>query len=129
MKRSLSKGKNSLNREKLLEKEELEVIRVDLGKDEFVYVKQMNGREREAFEKTIVSVSDDGKKVDQTLDDFRAKLAVRTVCDENGVLLLKPDDYETLSCNMSAARLTAIADAAGELNKISEQDKEDLVKN
>ena len=121
--------KKLLNREKLLEKENLEIVKVDLGRDEFVYVRQMNGREREAFEHTIIKVSDDNKKTERQWDDFRAKLAVRTVCDEKGVLIFKPDDYETLSCNMSAARLTAIADIASKLNRLSEEDKEALVKN
>ena len=63
------------------------------------------------------------------MDDFRAKLVVNCVCDKEGINILKPEDFATLSQNMSAYRLVKIADAAGRLNGISEEDKEDLVKN
>jgi hypothetical protein len=127
-----------LGRKKLLEKEKLEVVKVDLGKDEsgeeiFVYVKQMTGRERDVFERSLTKEKRDikGKIVDyeQNLEDFRAKLAVRTVCDENGVLLLDAKDYLLLSQNMSAAKLEVIINKAQELNKISTEDKEALIKN
>lgn len=127
-----------LGRKKLLEKEKLEIVKVDLGKDEsgeeiYVYVKQMTGRERDTFERTLTKeIRDEKGKIkdyEQNLEDFRAKLAVRTVCDENGVLLLDAKDYTILSQNMSAAKLEAIINKAQELNKISEKDKEDLIKN
>ena len=120
--------KNLLNREKLLKKEVLDVVKVDLGKDEFVFVRQMTGRERDKFEHSIISVTEDGK-MDRKMEDFRAKLAVCTVCDEKGVLSLEPTDYTLLSQNMTAARLEKIVNVAQELNKITEEDKEGLVKN
>lgn len=122
-----------LNREKLLAKEKLEIRKVNLGKDEFVYVRQMTGRERDIFEQSFLKEIKNKKGVaigyDKTLDDFRAKLAVCTVCDEKGDLILQPNDFVDLSRNMSAARLEVIINVAQELNKISEEDKEDLVKN
>jgi hypothetical protein len=128
-----------LNRKKLLEKQKLEIVKVDLGKDVdsneeiFVYVKQMTGRERDTFERTLTKEKRDDKgkikDYDQALEDFRAKLAVSTVCDEEGNLLLRPQDYPELSQNMSAARLEKIINKAQELNKISEDDKTALVKN
>lgn len=126
-------GKNLLNRAKLLEKEKLEVEKVELGNDEFVYVKQMTGRERDNFEQSLLKKNRDTKGqvigYEQATEDFRAKLAVVTLCDETGKLLLEPRDYGTLSQNMSAARLEKIVNAAQKLNAISEQDKEELVKN
>jgi hypothetical protein len=127
-----------LSKKKLLEKEKLDIVKVDLGKDEsgeeiFVFVKQMTGRERDKFESTLrKEIRDEKGKVkdyEQCMDDFRAKLAVATVCDENGVLLLDPKDYSILSQNMSAAKLEKIINKAQELNKISEEDKAALVKN
>ena len=120
-----------LNRESLLKKEELKVVKVDLGNKEIVYVRQMTGRERDQFEQLFLMKIKKAGKIDyeQTLDDFRAKLAVNTLCDEKGVKILNPADYSTLSENMGAIRLMKIADAAGKLNGISEEDKEDLVKN
>jgi len=124
-----------LNRETLLKKEMLEIRKVDLGKGDFVYVRQMTGRERDQFEQSLVNMKQKkvGRRteidVEQNLSDFRAKLSVCTVCDVEGNLLLTMDDYETLSTHMSAARLEAIVNVAQELNSISEEDKEELVKN
>jgi len=118
----------TLDREALLKKEKLEVVKVDLGKDEFVFVKQMTGRERDSFERSLF-VFDKDNKVTTRMNDFRAKLAVCTLCDENGVALLKFEDYDLLSRNMSAARLEKIVNVAQKLNAITEEDKEALVKN
>ena len=118
----------SLNREALLQKEKLEVVKVDLGKDEVVYVKQMTGRERDSFERSLF-VFDKDNKVTTRMNDFRAKLAVCTLCNENGEALLKFEDYDLLSRNMSAARLEKIVNVAQKLNAITEEDKEALVKN
>lgn len=118
-----------MTREDLLKKEKLTVEEVDLGKNEGVFVRQMTGRERDKFEQSLVSFKENSETVTRTLDDFRAKLAVVTVCDEQGVLLFKPTDYSILSQHMSAKRLEMIVNAAQRLNKISDEDKEALVKN
>jgi hypothetical protein len=122
-----------LNRKLLLQKEKLEIVKVELGKDEYVFVRQMTGRERDTFEQSLIKENKDkdGTVIgyDRSLQDFRAKLAVVTLCDEKGSSLLEPGDYETLSMSMSAARLEKIVNKAQELNKISEEDKENLVKN
>ena len=120
-----------LTRDKLLLKEELKKEKIEL-RDGFVYVRQMTGRERDRFEQSLVKEkkSRDGSiDYERSLEDFRAKLAVHTLCDENGVNLLLPEDYPVLSQNMSAAKLELIVNKAQELNRISEQDKENLVKN
>lgn len=123
--------KQLLTRDLLLQKEELKREKIELSDNMFVYVRQMTGRERDKFEKTLVKQVRRGGKTDyeSTLDDFRAKLAVCTLCDESGELILKMEDYPTLSSNMSAAKLEKIINTAQKLNKISEEDKEDLVKN
>ena len=123
----------TLSRNSLLQKEELEKVKVDLGKGESVYVRQMTGRERDNFEQSLIKEKKDTKgnviSYDRALGDFRAKLAVVTVCDEEGKALFLPDDYSLLSQNMSAKRLELIVNAAQKLNAISEEDKEVLVKN
>jgi len=128
-----NKEVKSLSRSLLLQKEELEKVKVDLGKGEFVYVRQMTGRERDNFEQSLIKENKDLKGnvtgYDRALGDFRAKLAVVTVCDEEGKALFLPADYSLLSQNMSAKRLELIVNAAQKLNAISEEDKEALVKN
>ena len=120
--------KRGLSRNALLQKEELEKVKVDLGKGEFVYVRQMTGRERDLFERSLY-VFDKDNKITTRLADFRAKLAVVTVCDEEGKAVFFPEDYELLSKNMSAAKLEKIVNAAQKLNAITEKDKEGLLKN
>ena len=121
-----------LDRKALLKKEELQVVKVDLGKDEFVYVRQMTGRERDTFEQSLIKEvkGKDGEATyERSLQDFRAKLAVCTLSNEKGESLLEPGDYELLSMSMSAARLEKIVNEAQKINKISEEDKDALTKN
>jgi len=121
-----------LGRKELLRKDNLDVEKVELSDDEHVYVKQMTGRERDRFEQSIVEVSEDkngNTSYNQNLEDFRAKLAVQTVCDKNGKNLLQPGDYEKLSMNISAKKLEKIINKAQKINGISNRDKENLVKN
>lgn len=119
-----------LNRDQLLEKEKLEIVQVDLGKEEYVFVRQMTGRERDKFEQSLIKENKNAEGgYEKSLDDFRAKLAVITLCDEAGVPLLQPGDYPTLSQNMSAAKLEKIINTAQRINKISEEDKESIIKN
>jgi hypothetical protein len=121
-----------LGKKELLAKQKLVIEKVDLGNDEYVFVKEMTGRQREMFERSsLKKVASQGKPSDYevNLEDFRAKIVVMTACDEDGNLLLTSADAPTLSINMGAARLSTIADAAQKLNKITDEDKEDLVKN
>lgn len=122
-----------LDRKALLKKEDLKIEKVDLGNGEFVYVRQMSAREKDQFEMSLMKpVYDDSGnliRMEQTLEDFRAKLAVNTICDEKGNLILLPDDYVLLSKNISAAKLEKIVNVAQRLNRITEKDKEELVKN
>lgn len=122
----------SLSREQLLKKEVLEIKKIDLGDGEFIFVRQMTGHERDQFESLLVrKVEKKDKTIDfeQTLEDFRAKLAVNSICDEQGNLILRKEDYEILSKNMSAKKLEKIVNVAQKLNAISDKDKEELLKN
>jgi hypothetical protein len=116
-----------LTREDLLKKDVLEIKRVDLGEDDFVFVRQMTGRERDKFEQSVFDQR--GDSVEKNLTDFRAKLLVQTVCDEAGERILHDDDFELLSTNKAAATIEKIVDIARDLNKISGKDEEELVKN
>lgn len=117
-----------LDRKKLLQKQELRIEKVNLTQDDFVFVREMTARERDRFEQSLMTEDNKGDYV-RSLDDFRAKLAVHTVCDENGNSILTPNDYPLLSKNMRAKDLEKIINKAQEMNRISESDKEELVKN
>ncbi len=122
-----------LDRNSLLKKDTLKVKRVDLEDDEFVYVREMTGREKDRFEQSLTKQIKNKEGVltgvESNTEDFRAKLVVCTVCDENGNLLLDFKDYELLSKNMKASKLAAIAEAATEVNSISKKEQDELVKN
>jgi len=121
-----------LGRDKLLEKEELQIEKVNLDKGDFVYVRQMTGRERDRFEQSLMieSRNKEGQlEYTRNLSDFRAKLAATTLCDETGVNLLEQKDIPTLSQAMSAARLDKITTEAQKLNKITNEDRDNLIKN
>lgn len=121
-----------LSKEQLLAKEILKIEKVELGGEDFVFVRQMTGRERDRFERSLLREVKDRKgntTYKQNLEDFRAKLVVNVICDEEGKNLLEPADFDMLSRNMSAAKLEQIVNKAQELNKITEADKDALVKN
>jgi len=121
-----------LNRDQLLQKRSLKIERVELEDGNHVFVRQMTGRERDIFEQSIFSIDatdQSNVKVEQKREDFRAKLAVVTICDEQGDLLLKRDDYDLLSQSMGARDLEEIVNVAQKLNKITKEDKEGVIKN
>jgi hypothetical protein len=122
-----------LRKEDLLKKSKLNIERVDLGEGDFLFVREMTGREREEWESSITKVIRDNRgmieKYESALDDFRAKICVYTACDEKGDRILTVADVEALSQNMSAKKLVKLADAAQKLNRISEEEKEALLKN
>ena len=122
-----------LSREQLLQKEELKKEKVVLNEKplEEVYVRQMTAREKNTWEISQMKKTGKGRNVeyDLTLIDYRAKLAVVCVCDADGKLLFKPNDFSILSQNISAAKLEKIVDVAQKLNGITEEDKEEMVKN
>jgi len=112
--------------DKLLLKQKLEIIKIDLGNDDYVYVREMTGRERDAYE---VSLLPEKGEEEREMTDFRAKLVVRVACDKDGKNIFKLKDYTKLSQNISGRRLRIIANAASKLNKISEEEKKEIEKN
>jgi hypothetical protein len=123
---------NLLSRNQLLEKEELTIEKVTFEDGNFICVRQMTGHERDLFEQSLIKKIRDAKgniTYEQATDDFRAKLAVVTVCNEKGESILLPGDFPLLSKNMSAKRLEKIINTAQKLNAITEEDKENILKN
>lgn len=111
-----------LTREQLLKRDTLKKEKVDLGDGDYVYIRQMTGRERDLFEKSILKeVKDEKGEITFTRDitDFRAKMVTLILCDEDGKNLLEPEDYQTLSQNISAKKLEVLAEVAQRLNKVA----------
>lgn len=85
-----------------------------------VHVRQMSSADRDAFEADCV----DGAK----LANFRARLAIRTVCDANGTLLFCESDAKALG-EQPAAALQRVFNVAQRLNAFSADDVRELEKN
>ena len=122
-----------LGKAELLQKEKLEIEKVEFENGDYVYVRQMTGHERDMFEQSMLKKNKDGKgnvlSVETVMDDFRSKLAAITLCDEEGKSLLSANDYAVLGNSMSAKRLEKIINASQKLNAITEEDKDAIVKN
>ncbi len=117
----------TLNRDQILEADDTTRERVEVPEwDGIAYVKTMTGEARDAFEESLVERK--GDDVTRNLRNFRAKLAARVICDENGNLLF--DEKDVLALGRKSARaLDRIVVAAQRLNAIEQKDVEALTKN
>jgi len=124
---------NLLSKVELLKRETLEIVKVEFDNGDYVFVRQMTGHEKDLFEQSMIKKNRDGKgnviSVDTVMEDYRSKLAAITLCDEDGKSLLDVQDYRVLGNSMSAKKLDMIVSASQKLNAITEEDKEEIVKN
>jgi hypothetical protein len=121
-----------LNREMLLTREELDIVKVELDEKRHVFVRQMTGHERDLFEQSFLTKTKDGKGntvYDTTTEDYRGKLAVVTICDDKGTLILKPGDASMIGKMMSAQTLDKIVKVAQEINGLTLKEEEEIQKN
>ena len=131
--------KSILTREMLLQPATNLTIKEVVISKGIVYVREMTGFEKDTFEQSLtrqVEVPNIpgqkgvmNTKYEMAADNFRAKLAVVTLCDPNGTLLFHPREYVQLSKALKASDLEKIAEEAQKLNAISDEDKEALLKN
>jgi len=122
-----------LNREALLQKDDLKLEKVELTRG-YVFVREMTGHEKDVWEQSMLKQKPSGDRnkaveYETTLEDFRAKLAVVTVCDADGNLIFKPEDARSLNKVMSASNMERIITVAQKLNAITEKDKDEMLKN
>jgi len=127
-------GKSVLmNREALLQRDELQIEKVELTRGH-VFVREMTGHEKDVWEQSMLKQKQTGNKnspieYETTLEDFRAKLAVVTVCDESGNLLFEPKDVKVLNKMMSASNIERIVEVAQRINAVTQKDRDDMLKN
>jgi hypothetical protein len=86
-------------------------------------ISEMTGFARDRYEESCL-----GKKGGVNLVNIRARLAAATVVDENGDLMFTEKDIIKLG-NKSGAALNRIYEAAQRINKINDNDVEELAKN
>jgi hypothetical protein len=112
-----------LSREEILSANDLkrEKVKVPEWGGE-VFVSAMSGESRDEWEQSLVS----GKGV--SLTNIRARLFAMTACDEDGNRLFTSEDVQALG-KKSGAALDRCVKVAQRLNRLTENDLEDLTKN
>lgn len=90
-----------------------------------VRVKALTAGQRDALEQSCMVT--EGKRQVFKAFDFRAKLVVRTACDENLRLLFAEEDIPALTAK-AAGPVNRLADVAMRLSKITEADVDEIVK-
>lgn len=78
-----------------------------------VFVRTMSGTERDAFEQSVI----DGKANATSLDNVRARLAVKVICDAAGTRLFTDADADALGAK-SGKVLDRVFEVAQRLNGI-----------
>jgi hypothetical protein len=104
-----------LSRKDLLERKSAEPVLVDLPGGGVVYVRKMDGIDREEFESACAQMLEG-----EGVQCIRGLLTVCCACDENGVRLFSEDDMPQVS-RLDADVLSAIHKAASKLNGLNEQ--------
>jgi hypothetical protein len=90
-----------------------------------VMVRGLTGRQRDAWEASMTVRR--GKKLEQDMRDFRARLVVQCVVDETGQLVFHDGDVDALSAKSGSA-LDRIYDTAARLSGISGDDVDELTR-
>lgn len=121
----------TLTREQILKAQDIKRETVNVPEwGGSVIVKTMTGRERDALEvmtmrDRLESGEDDAEA---NLENFRARMAVMTLVDDEGKQIFTPEDIEELGAK-SAPALQRVYDVAVRLNKVSKADIDELVGN
>jgi hypothetical protein len=89
-----------------------------------VYVKSLNGSQRDSFEASLVKTNGKGRR-SVSYNDVRAKLVVKTACDKDGKLLFSDRDIDQLTLK-SASALQRVFEVAQRLSGITESDVQEL---
>lgn len=130
---------DSLDEQKLLEGEALslaDIMNYDDKKIEkvavpewggFVFVKALTGKERDAFEASMLK--GEGKKQRVDAQNVRAKLCSLAICDAKGTRLFATREAIDALGNKSAAALSRVYKVASRLSGVTDDDVEELVKN
>lgn len=89
-----------------------------------VFVRTLTGKERDAFEKSLVTGK--GKQMQLTLSNVRGRLAVQAIVDEEGQRIFSDADADALG-DKSALALERIFEVAMRLAGLKEEDVDELM--
>lgn len=97
-----------------------------------VWLRSPGSRDRDAFEASLLTKEGKGRKARHvpSLDNIKAKLVVRCVCEGQGVpaLVFTPGDADTLALK-NAAAVSRLYEVAQRLCGITDDDVEELTGN
>jgi hypothetical protein len=119
-----------LGKEQLLKGDELKKEKVEFDDGNFVYVREMTAHEKNTWEHSLyktVKGPKGGQDMQMDLSDYNSKLAVCTLCGEDGKLLFSFNEYKQLGQKMSAAKMDKIVEVAQRINGITDEEKENLL--
>lgn len=123
-----SAGKGALTRDQILGAIDLVIEAVFVPEwGGTVYVRNLSGKGRDAFEGSRVRVGENNK-VEMVHENTRARLLALAICDEHGALLFSQEDIETLG-EKNASALDRLFDVAQRMSGLRPQDLETKVKN
>ncbi|GHT28044.1 hypothetical protein FACS18942_08090 [Planctomycetales bacterium] len=91
-----------------------------------VFVRELSAGEKDWFEASMLA--ERRGKTKMNLFDMRARMAVLVCCDANRNAIFDANDVEWLT-KKSVRPLTRIYNAAKELNEITDEDEEEMLKN
>lgn len=125
--------KSLVSREILLTKQAYKYEDIEIEGIGTIRVRELSGKAMEDYQQSMMVVEKDEKgvikRMSQTMDNFRAKLAVATICDENGDPLLSKNDYAKFADSINATSLSKIVEVAQRINGMTEKEKDELTKN
>lgn len=92
-----------------------------------VYVRSLMGDELDDYQGSMLKKNSKGKQV-VTYDNMRTKLAVKTICNKEGVRLFN-DGQIALLARKNAAGLSRVFEVAARLSGLSEKDIQEMEDN
>jgi hypothetical protein len=124
----LSNGQPGLSREAILAQRDLVLEAVEVPSwGGVVYVRNLSGKGRDAFEGSRIRVGADNKVV-ILYDNIRARLLSMTLCDAEGTLLFSESDIEALG-QKDAKALDLLFVVAQRLSGVNDAAVSDKIKN
>jgi hypothetical protein len=116
-----------LGKEQILAAKDLQYEDIDVPEwGGTVRVRVMTGSERDSFEQSIMK--SEGREIVRDMANMRAKLLVRTICDENNKRIFTDKEINLLG-EKSASGLEKVFELAQRLNKLGATSVEDAEKN
>lgn len=118
----------ALTREQIFAASDLKTEIVDVPEwGGSVIVRTMTGTDRDAFEGTLVTAAEDGKR-SADLSNMRAKLVAMTVVDDNGDRVFSAEDVAAIG-QKSASAIDQVFKVAQRLNGMGASAVSEEVKN